>query len=250
MYDYYLGGAHNFETDRAMADKILGVYPDLALAARANRAFLRRAATFLCAQGIDQFLDLGSGIPTVGNVHEVVQSINPAVRVVYVDSDPVAVQHSMEMLRDNPLAGVIQADVRDIKVILAHTTTQGLLDLQRPLGVLLVGILPFVTDDGEVEVITQDILAAVAPGSYLAVSHGTMDEAPQEQFAQMLALYQQTDKPGKARSRADIVRLLHAIDLVEPGLVFAPRWRPESAHEIFFEQPERAFMLACVGRVS
>lgn len=249
MYDFFLGGAHNFETDRVMAEKILEVYPDLELAARVNRAFLRRAATFFCEQGVCQFLDLGSGIPTVGNVHMVVQQMNPAARVVYVDIDPVAVNHSQEMLRDNPNAAVVQADVRDMEYILTHETVHQLLDFKQPLGVLLVGILPFITNDIEAHTLVRHLRAVMPSGSYLAVSHGTLDEAPAESIAQIETLYQQTSTPGKFRSRSEVTTLFEGLDLVEPGLVFAPHWQPESEEELLFDQPERAMVVVGVGYI-
>src|ERR687886_2526679 len=135
MYDYYLGGSHNFELDRKMAEQAIALWPDLPLIMQANRTFLRRAVNYLSSQGVAQFLDIGSGIPTVGNVHEVAQRANPAARVVYVDIDPVAVTHSRTLLRDNPRAGVVLADARATEQILADPVVERLIDLARPVGV-------------------------------------------------------------------------------------------------------------------
>ncbi len=147
MYDYFLGGYHNFAADRQAAERVLAQFPDTRFIAQANRAFLRRAVTFLGEQGIAQFLDIGSGILTVGNVHEIVQAGNPNARVVYVDSDPVAVIHSETILADNPNAAAVRADARQPEAILAHPEVRRLLDPARPLAVLLVALLHFVTDD-------------------------------------------------------------------------------------------------------
>src|SRR3954452_21918503 len=147
VYDYYLGGSHNLEVDRRMAREAISLWPDLPEIMQANRAFLRRAVSYLAGQGITQFLDIGSGIPTVGNVHEVAQRATPAARVVYVDIDPVAVAHSTAILGDNPGAVVIQGDVCQPERILADPQVQRLLDLQQPLVILLMALLHFVADD-------------------------------------------------------------------------------------------------------
>src|SRR5215213_11358434 len=184
IYDYLLGGFYNFDVDRAAAQKITGVLPDMPLFMRANRTFLRRVVRFLTDQGIDQFLDLGSGIPTVGNVHEVAQQINPSARVVYVDNEPVAVTHSRTILQGNPRATVIQADLRKPEVILGHPETQRLLDLNKPTAVLFLSVLLFVTDDEEAYRLVRAVRDALVPGSYMAISHPTDDATPPEQGEQ------------------------------------------------------------------
>ena len=148
MYDYYLGGSHNFAVDRELAGKVLEAWPDMPRAAQANRAFLRRAVRFLLDQGVRQFLDIGSGIPTVGNVHEVAQAAAPDARVVYVDTDPVAVAHSRAILAGDAQTAVVQADGRDPAGLLAHPGVTGLLDLRRPVGLLMVALLHFVLRRG------------------------------------------------------------------------------------------------------
>lgn len=170
MYDYCLGGSHNFPADRQAAEQLLAVYPDASLMMRANRAFLRRAVRFLVEHGIDQFLDIGSGIPTVGNVHEIVHQRNPAAHIVYVDSDPIAVRHSLAVLRDIPSATIIQADARQPEHILAHPEVHRLLDFNRPVAVLLVALLHFITDDAEASSLVDALRLSLIPGSYLAPS--------------------------------------------------------------------------------
>jgi len=251
MYDYYLGGYHNFSSDRAAAEAAVAIYPDVPRVAQANRAFLRRAVDFLTAQGIDQFLDLGSGIPTVGNVHEVAQSLNPAARVVYVDIDPVAVTHSASLLADNPNATVIQADGRQAATILNHPEMRRLLDLDRPVAVLLVAFLHFVVDDADVLGLLQGLRAVIAPGSYLAISHvtheGTLD-ATTDVRARMTDLYAQTTNAIHPRTHAEISAFFEGFALVEPGLVYTPLWRPDGPDDLFFDQPERSSIYAGVGR--
>ncbi len=251
MYDYYLGGYHNFSSDRTAAEAAVAIYPDLPRVAQANRAFLRRAVDFLTAQGIDQFLDLGSGIPTVGNVHEVAQSLNPAARVVYVDIDPVAVTHSASLLADNPNATVIQADGRQGATILNHPETRRLLDLDRPVAVLLVAFLHFVVSDADALNLVRSMRAVMAPGSYLAISHGTHEttlDVAADAEARMTDLYAQTTNAIRTRTHAEISAFFEGFALVEPGLVRTPLWRPDGPDDLFFDQPERSGIYAGVGR--
>ncbi|MEJ2211651.1 MAG: SAM-dependent methyltransferase [Anaerolineae bacterium] len=173
IYDYLLGGYHNFEQDRAVAEQMVQIYPDLFLTAQVNRSFLRRAVTFLLAQGIDQFLDIGSGIPTMGNVHEVAQAANPEAHVVYVDVEPVAVAHGRTMLAGNERAAAIRADVREPEAILAHPEVKRLLDFERPVGLLMVALLHYVIDDAVAYRAVERLRRAMAPGSYMALAHTT-----------------------------------------------------------------------------
>jgi len=227
------------------------VYPDSALVARANRAFRRRAVTFLAQQGIDQFLDVGAGLPTAGNVHTLAQTINPEARVVYVDTDPVAVRYSRQLLdRDNvPHAAAIEADLRDPAAILAHPRARALLDLARPVGLLLVAVLHFIPDDEEARRAVQELTAAVPPGSYLAIAHGTLEGAS-EGYARLVRLYEDTARPLNFRPRAAVEGFFAGVELVEPGLVLAPVWRPEpdGAGDPLRDEPGRAPNWAGVGR--
>lgn len=248
IYDYLLGGYHNFACDRAVADAATAIYPDFPLIMRANRAFLRRSVTVLCGAGIDQFLDIGSGIPTAGNVHEIVRPYNPDARVVYVDRDPIATAHSRAILRDVPTATAIQADGRETAAILGHAATRRLLDLGQPLGVLLVSLLHFIPDDGEAAALVQALRDAMAPGSYLVLSHVSYDHAAQETLAQLEALYAGSGIAIKPRPLAAIGAYFAGLDLVEPGLVDMPLWRPEGPDDVFVDQPERVFGYAGVGR--
>jgi hypothetical protein len=248
MYDYFLGGYHNFAIDRRAADAASALYPDLPLIMRANRAFLRRAVTFLCEQGIDQFLDLGSGIPTVGNVHEVAQGLIPSAHVVYVDVDPIAVSHSAALLQGNPNTTVIQADVRQTEQLLAHPDVQQLLASDRPLAVLMVALLHFLTDDAEAHRVVRTLRQAMPSGSYLAISHASVEGIEPESRARAEALYTRSGNPIKMRTRAEIASFFEGLDLVEPGLVCVPLWRPESQDDIVLDEPERSNGFVAVGR--
>lgn len=178
IYDYLLGGYHNFEIDRRVAEKVIRDFPDVRLTAPANRAFLGRAVRFLVSQGIDQFLDIGSGLPTVGNVHEIAQATNPAAHIVYVDIDPIAVAHSEAILVGNPSAAAIHGDVRFPQELLDHPVVRQLLDLRRPCAVLLVAILHLIVDDADMYNIVMALRQALSPGSYIVISH-TTDEGNQ-----------------------------------------------------------------------
>jgi len=250
IYDYAIGGYSNFAADRAATDAFVAVYPDGLLGARANRAFLRRAVAYLAGEGIDQFLDIGSGLPTVGNVHEVARGSNPAARVVYVDNDPVAVRYSRTILAEDGVADVaaIEADLRDPASILAHPETRRLLDLSRPIALILAAVLHFIPDDDAARCAVRDLTAALPAGSYMIISHGTYDGASSDTLAQLARLYEETTHPVGFRSRAQLTRFFDGFELVSPGLVFTPAWHPDGSPSPFTTEPERAAVLAGVGR--
>jgi len=231
VYDFYLGGSHNFESDRTFAHTVLEVLPSLPRIAQENRAFLRRAVLHLCDQGVDQFLDLGSGIPTADNVHEVVHMANAAARVVYVDHDPVAVMHSRELLRDNDRAVAIAGDLREPRRILDDAVTHGHLDLDRPLAVLLVSVLHFVGDEDDPVELIAEYMDAAAPGSYLVLSHARIDG--QRGAADVQKIYNQSWSPNpmRMRSRSEIEGLFGDLPVIEPGVVPIPRWRPDPSDD-------------------
>jgi hypothetical protein len=249
MYDYYLGGYHNFAIDRQAAEAVIAAYPDFPVAMRANRAFLRRAVKFLATQGICQFLDIGSGIPTVGNVHDVAQRAQPSARVVYVDSDPVTVAHSSAILGATANVAALQADAHLPATILEHPITNGLLDFRQPVAVLLLTVLHFVTDDAAALRTVRALRDALVPGSYLVISHGTREhDAPPEVKEQVLRLYRGTSNPAKPRSATELQQFFEGFKLVEPGLVFTPLWRPENTADPLHMHPERAATYAGVGQ--
>jgi hypothetical protein len=229
IYDYVLGGAHNFAVDRQVADRAIAAMPQLPSVLRENRTFLRRVVRFLAGEaGVDQFLDLGSGIPTVGNVHEIAAEINPSARIVYVDIDPVAITHSQAILADNPNATAVQADLRDPSTILAHPTVRGLLDTDRPVAVLLIAALHFVPDSQHPADILARLRNALAPGSYLAISHASEDGQPPAGQRDAQEVYARADNAVLMRSRSEIATLIDGWEPVEPGIVRCPLWRPDS----------------------
>ncbi|MFC3381949.1 SAM-dependent methyltransferase [Couchioplanes azureus] len=224
IYDALLGGNHNFAADREAAQHLLAAIPGAGEMARANRAFLHRAVRFLLDRGIRQFLDIGSGIPTVGNVHEVAQRRVPGARVVYVDIDPVAVAHSNDILKDNPSAVAVQADMRFPEAILEHPDVRALLDLGEPVGLLLVAMLHFVPDDDAYTAVAR-LRAALPPGSYIVISHGVLETVADAATEQVTALYRRTDvSAAHGRTRAQILRFFGDAVLVPPGLVWVHEW--------------------------
>jgi SAM-dependent methyltransferase len=248
VYDYYLGGSHNFAVDREMARKAVALWPDLPMIMRANRAFLRRAVHFAAEQGVTRFLDIGSGIPTFGAVHEVAREVAPAARVVYVDRDPVAVAHSRLILEGDPLSEVVQMDLRDPAALLADPAVSGLLATGEPVAVLLVAVLHFLTDEEDPEGIVRSLRDAVPPGSLLVLSHAGLEGRP-DQAGPHQDLYARTPTPLTMRTRERITGLFGGFDLVEPGVVYLPEWRPESP-EAVGANPERMTGMAGVGRRS
>jgi hypothetical protein len=246
LYDFYLGGSYNFEVDRELGRKVASVAPGVYDFALRNRAFLRRAVRYFQSQGIDQFLDIGSGIPTAGNVHEVAQKTNPDARVVYVDNEPVAVAHSELLLEGNPNAAAIEADLRDPDHILHHEKTRRLLDFSRPIGLLTVAVYHFIPDSDDPLGLLSRYRAALPSGSYIALSHVTTD-VMSTQIEQLIGLYRGSQNPVIARTKAQFTAMFDGFDLVEPGVVFTPEWRPESPEDAG-DHPEEAAVYAAVGR--
>ncbi|PWI13887.1 hypothetical protein DI272_06795 [Streptomyces sp. Act143] len=233
IYDYYLGGSHNFEVDREAARKAMEFMPGLPKIMQANRAFMRRAVRFAAEQGISQFLDVGSGIPTFGNVHEVAQAARADAHVVYVDHDPVAVAHSQAVLAENPRTDVVAADLRKPQEILASAEVQQLIDLKRPVALLLVAILHFVEDEDDPYGAVAELRDALAPGSLLVLTHASYEgiPLPPERAGGAVDVYKDIRNPLIMRSRDEIARFFEGYDMVEPGLVPMPHWRPDTAPE-------------------
>ncbi len=244
IYDYLLGGYHNFEVDRIMVEKLLTIYPDTKQLALLNRAFLNRAVEFLLEADIDQFLDIGSGIPTLGNVHEIAQNKNPSARVVYVDIDPIATAHSKAILQDNPNATSIQADIRQPDTILNHPEVKEMIDFNQPVGLTLVAILHFIVDDEKANNAIRLLTKALTQGSIMVISHSALELETQ---GAINARQEYTAGNTKRRSRDQLLQFFEGFKLVEPGLVPIPSWHPESSDDIFYDQPERSTGYACVG---
>jgi hypothetical protein len=248
VYDYWLGGDHNFQADRDTARTIIALTPNARIVARANRAFLGRAVRMLAGElGIRQFLDVGSGIPTANNVHQVAQEAAPGSRVVYADNDDVAVAHSRLMLRDNPDAVIIQADLRDPEQLLADPQAQALLDFSQPVAVVLSAVLHFIPDDEEAAGILAAFRRALAPGSYVVICHGCRDE--RDGLANSFENVYNSRVTGqlRLRTRDEIARLCAGFTLIEPGLVWIPQWRPDSPDDVPDDFQEY-WGLVCVAR--
>lgn len=227
MYDYYLGGCHNFAADRAAAEQVLRIFPDTGVAAQTNRAFLRRAVRFAAEQGIRQFLDIGAGLPTQGNVHEIVRPLAPQARVVYVDNDEVAVAYARRLVPTDGRTVVVRGDLRRPDELLAEPEVRRLLDFDRPMAVLLAAVLHFVPDDDDPWAAVSRLRDATVPGSLLAVSHLTSDGAPPLPAQQGKAVYRSSSAPLVPRPHAAIARFFDGYDLVDPGLVLLADWRPD-----------------------
>ncbi len=245
IYDCLLGGYHNVESDRRTAEHLLLAFPELRVVAAVNRAFLRRAMHFLLDQGIDQFLDLGSGLPTLGNVHELVCARNPAARVVYVDIDPVSVAHSQAMLAGTPNVLAIQGDLCQPEQILNYPGLSKLLDLQRPVALVMVAVLHYIVDDGSAYAAVQQLRDVVSPGSYLVISH-----TAEEMRSPSPAGHDVKLRPvnlTKMRTRDQVAAFFGDFELLEPGLVYTPAWRPEGPDDLWLDQPEQGLTWAGVA---
>ncbi|MEU9332842.1 SAM-dependent methyltransferase [Streptomyces sp. NPDC048290] len=250
IYDYYLGGSHNFEVDREAARKAMEFMPGLPKIMQANRAFMRRAVRYAVAEGVTQFLDIGSGIPTFGNVHEVAQDACPGARVIYVDHDPVAVAHSQQVLAGHAEADVVAADLRKPQEILRSPQVERLLDLDRPVALMLVAILHFVEDADDPGAVVAELRDALAPGSMLVLTHASYEgiPVPPERAGGVVDVYKDIRNPLIMRSRDEIARFFEGYDMVEPGLVPTASWRPDTAPED--EDPYAFSGFAGVGRTA
>src|SRR5580700_536774 len=233
VYDYWLGGKDNFEADRQAGEEALAAYPDLVSSVRANRAFLARSVRFLAAEaGIRQFLDIGTGLPTANNTHEVAQSVAPESRIVYVDNDPLVLSHARALLSSSPegVTDYLDADLRDTDRILELAA--GTLDFSQPVAIMLLAILHYIPDLDEAQRIVARLVGAVPSGSYLVISHAASDISPQE-MAEMIRRMNEHLAEGNhvGRPRDVVARFFADVDLVEPGVVKVTEWRPASALE-------------------
>jgi SAM-dependent methyltransferase len=227
IYDVLLGGKDNFAADRDAAAKLLAAVPDAGIAARDNRAFLARAVRFLAGEaGIRQFLDIGTGLPARGNVHEVAQTIDPATRVVYADNDPLVTVHANALLADTPTVRAVDADLRAPHDLLNLPAVRALIDFDEPLAVLLVAVLHFVPDSDDPWAIVECIKEHLAPGSYLVISHVTDDGLSHDARRCAQQAYEGASAPGVARGLDDIARFFDGMTLAEPGLVNVAAWHP------------------------
>ena len=247
VYDYWLGGDNNFQADRDLARASIALNPNSRAIARANRAFLGRAVRYLTGQGIRQFLDIGSGIPTNQNVHQVAQEAVPGSRVVYVDNDEIAAAHSRFILKDNPHAAVLQADLREPGTILSDPATQMLLDFGQPVAVILSAVLHFIPDNDEASAIVATLRSALAPGSYLVISHTCPDGQPEAVDNFQRVYNHRAGTRLRPRSQDEIERVCSGFTFLDPGLAWIPQWRPDSPDDVPAD-PESYWTLVGVGR--
>jgi len=246
MYNYFLGGKDNYPADRKAAEEVIAASPEVLLFARQNRAFLRRAVRFLATEcGIRQFIDIGTGLPSEGNVHEVA----PGTRVVYVDNDPVVLAHGRAMLHGIDGTAIINRDLTEPETIFADEQLLSLIDFAEPVAVLLVAVLHFVSDAADPVGIIRTLTAPLAAGSYLVVSHATGDsrQNPADEVREVEKIYERTTTTAHGRTRAEVEAMVAGLDQVEPGLVWGPLWRPEPDTGLA-DDPGRANMYAVVAR--
>jgi hypothetical protein len=241
LYDYYLGGKTNYAVDREAASEVLRIAPEARDIARANRAFLQRAVRFLAGEAdVRQFIDIGTGIPAAGSVHEVAQAAQPGARVVYVDNDPIVHVHANALLTGQGDTGIVLADLRDPGIILRHPKVLELIDFSEPVGLLLIAILHFLTDEERPAAIVAGLSDALPSGSYLALSHGTADFHDPAVAGAVTAVYERATAPFVLRDYDQIMGLFNGWDVVEPGVVPVPLWRPDG-------KPPRSQDLARIG---
>ncbi len=246
MYDYLLGGNHNFEVDREFSEQALKIQPQARRIALMNRAFLRRAVLHMIENGVRQFLDLGSGIPTVGNVHEIAQTDDPHARIVYVDNEHVAVEHSHILLEGNDNAAMVHADITKPGLVLGDPATQRLLDFSQPIGLLAITIGHYILDEHDPVNVYATYRDVLAPGSYLALTHLTSDFAVIKRD-EVTELMKRSQNNIKARTRAEVLEFFGDFELVEPGLVTTSTWRPEQDDDRT-ANPEEDALYAGVAR--
>ncbi|SEH00717.1 S-adenosyl methyltransferase [Nonomuraea solani] len=234
VYDYMLGGKDNYEIDRQVAAAALAIAPDAPQAAQANREFLRRTVRYLTAEaGIRQFLDIGSGLPTQGNVHEIAQSVNPGTHVVYVDHDPIVLVHGRALLAVDETTAIVNADAREPEEILGDPKTRALIDFDEPVGLLMFGILHHLSDDEDPGSVLRRLVAPLASGSHVVISHfhnpgEAMPEVSQQAYTAE-KVFNEHLGTGRWRTREEILAYFDGLELLEPGVVPLPEWRADSA---------------------
>ncbi|HWG01824.1 MAG TPA: SAM-dependent methyltransferase [Trebonia sp.] len=229
MYDYYLGGKDNYPADRKAAERVIAMMPEgtIRTAALQNRAFLGRAIRYLASElGVRQFIDIGTGLPTMDPVHEVAQAIDPACHVVYVDHDPIVLAHARDLLHGIENTTILRHDLRDPEGILADPALRAMLDLSQPVAVLLIAILHFISDDEGPRALIGRLLDELPSGSYLVISHATADSFAELDSA--IEIYKSATSTMFNRSRKEVEALFEGLDLVEPGVVWLPQWHPDA----------------------
>ncbi len=246
VYDAFLGGTHNFAVDRSVASRVMELVPEVAGVARANRAFLHRVVHWAITNGVRQFIDLGSGIPTEGNVHEVALAADPGARVAYVDVDPTAVLYARDLLGDDPRTAVVESDLRDPAAVLGDPELLAVINLGQPVAILMIAVLHFVPDGPVLDATLRGYREAVAPGSLLALSHATGGLHP-EAVNRVADLYNRSGTPFVPRDERQVSALFQGWELIPPGVVPAPAWHPDGASERISD-PAASLILTGAGR--
>lgn len=253
IYDYYLGGLYNFAIDRERAERIKLMLPSVDLLARSNRDWLRRSVRYLVGQGVRQFIDIASGLPTVGNTHEVAHALDPQARVIYVDNDHSAVVHGEDILATEPLVAMAEVDGRYPDQVWSHPAVRELIDLSQPVGIVLGGLLVFVQDDEDPAGLVAAYRDALAPGSYIAMSHLSADTADEEtcgQVDRMVAAYQAGVGANLyVRDKATITSWFDGMELVEPGVTLMADWRPDPGLDVDAQTPSRQLGYGGMARI-
>jgi hypothetical protein len=247
-YNYWLGGKDHFAADRESGDLLAEAFPTARIAARENRDFLRRTVRFLAESGVRQFLDVGTGLPVPDNTHEIAQQVARDSRVLYVDNDPIVMSHSRALTIGTPegRTGYVEADLREPVSILTHPECRAVLDLHRPVALLLVAVLHFIHDDEQAVGVVRGLLEALPPGSCLVASNLTLDFAPPAQIAKHEELLASGRTDARARNREEFARFFTGLELIDPGIVAVSDWRPDRA-----DHPEAAdvAIYGAVGRL-
>ncbi|EWM13134.1 hypothetical protein KUTG_03438 [Kutzneria sp. 744] len=249
VYDYLLGGGCNTAADRKLAKRLIEVMPQVRATVRLNRSFLRRAVTYLVGQGVTQFLDIGSGIPSVGNVHQIAQGLDPKCRVAYVDNDPIAIAYAEPLLRENELATAVLGDFRSPEGVLGAPEVRALIDFDRPVAVLTLLMLHFVPDSADPARLMGRYRDALAPGSHVALSHPSFTGADGALLAEAQTvgdIVQDTMEPLHLRTADDLLRIIAGFEPVPPGVVHLPLWRPDSAADVG-RHPESSLVYGVVA---
>jgi hypothetical protein len=231
VYDFFLGGSHNFEADRAFAAEVMTHNPIMPWVIRENRAFLRRVVRYLVEQGIDQFIDLGAGIPTVGSVHAVAAELNPDARIIYVDHDPVAIAHSRAILEGNRQAAVYAGDLQDPTAVLDSPEFRSMIDVTRPVALMFISVLHFIADDDTANTVVSGWRERLSGGGFLALSHASADQSS-ESANRTRSMYNESVAPMAMRTRDGVTALFGGLELVDPGVVPIPLWRPDSSDDV------------------
>ncbi|MCO5997252.1 SAM-dependent methyltransferase [Actinoallomurus rhizosphaericola] len=229
-YDYWLGGKDNFAIDRESAEAVAAGFPTVRLAAVENRKFLRRVVNHLVRDvGVDQFLDIGTGLPSAGNVHEVAQSADPRARIVYVDNDPIVLTHARALLTSSPegATAYLDADLRDPEKILTHPDLHRTLDLSRPVALMMVAVLHFITEDEDPYGVVRTLVGALPSGSHIVITHGTSDHLTPEELAETEEANRRSGVPFRLRSSEEFARFFTGLDVLDPGITSVVDWRPD-----------------------